>query len=105
MAATPGIDQPRAARQPGKGGGVEDAGGLGGQRQQADEDLTAGQDGVEPGRPGITRKPGDLHRPAAPAGDIEAERPKLLPGILAERAKAENAYGALGGVLLLALGP
>ena len=84
---------------------VQDAGGLGGQRQQAHQDFAARQQRVEPVRPGEGLEALDRLGAAAPAGDRKTERLQLAAGILAERAEAENADRPLGGVLLLALLP
>src|SRR5947209_4132007 len=105
MAAAPGIDDARAARQPREVGGMEDARRLGGQRQQADEDLAAREQRREPRRPGISHEPGDVPRAAAPAGNIKAERLELSARVLAERAEAKDAHRSLGGVLLVAFTP
>ena len=47
VAAAADVDEAGAARQPGEQAGVQDALGLGGERQQADQDVEVGEEGVE----------------------------------------------------------
>ena len=60
MRAAADIDQPGARRAGRPGGGVQDAARLGGQRQQADQDVGAGQEGVQ-----LLRAGEGWRRPAA----------------------------------------
>ena len=74
----------RASRRPGR---------LGRQRQQADEDVGAGEEGVEVGEAVDAR---DRLRAAAPAGEREAEGRERRERRLAEGAEAHDAHPSLG---------
>src|SRR5258706_7444429 len=81
---------------------VQDAARLGRERQQADQRVGSAQHRRELGEGG---HPGQSLRPAAEAGDVEAEREQPARRIRAELAQAEDADGAIGGEVLLAPAP
>src|SRR5581483_1994274 len=81
---------------------IQDATGVARQRKQADQRVG---DGEHRGELGKGLHAGKLLRPAAEAGDIEAEREELFRRIRAELAKPEDADGAIGCEVLLAPAP
>ncbi len=105
MAAAPGVDEAGAPGQCGKGAGAEDALRLGGQRQQADEDFSPGEEGRQARRTGIGLKARGALLPPAPAQNRKAQGCELAPGVAPDLAEAENPDRPLGGVLLPELAP
>src|SRR5204862_6648182 len=99
------IDQRRALRQHGKRPRIQYPFRLGGQRQQADEDLASSEQGRQTDGGRITLQPLDSFWTASPQSDIETQPLELASGILSQLAEAENADAALGRVLLVELEP
>ena len=91
QAAAGGVDDDGALRHPPERLGVQDALGLGRQRQQADDDLRAGEEvpiallAVE------GRHAGEVLVAAGPAGDVEVERLQFLRRVGADDAEAHDA--------------
>ena len=66
MGAAGGVDEGGSPGQQRQGAGIQDALGLGGQRQQANEDLAAAEQSRQTGRAGVARQSLDCPLAAAP---------------------------------------
>src|SRR6516162_7833575 len=103
MGAAGGVDDSGTPRQQCQGAGVQYCFCLGGQRQQADEDLAAPEQTRQTAGTGIVLDSRDRLLAAAPGGDVEAEGLQLGRGVTAELTKAEDADPPVCGVLLIEL--
>src|SRR5260221_14572134 len=104
MTAASDINDGGAARHEGEAPRVEDVLRLAGQRQQADDDVAAREEGREAAVLAMKRcDAGYCLRTAAPAGDVEAERCQLHGRIGGELADPQNADPALARIPLALL--
>ena len=102
MPAARRVDQIRALGQFRQGFPVQDTGGLGGQRQQADENFGARQERRQSARPVEAQGPGNVLRGAAPPGEIEAQQGEFRHRVPAQHAQPHHPDGAFVGLAHLA---
>ena len=105
VAAARQVDQPGALRQPAEQAGIEDAGGVGRQRQQVDQDVRGFHQPVHALGAAQAGDALDRFRRAAPAADGEADAGQRRGAGDAQRAEPEHADAALPGQRLRQLLP
>jgi hypothetical protein len=99
------VDHVGAVRQLGEGGGIQDAHGVAGERQQAHQDVRAVQEGVQLAAAGVADHAIERLGAAAPAQHLEAVGYQLSRRRGAELAKPHDADPPLGGLGWKGVGP